>query len=336
MILTSLVLTSQLPLVLNGLDPIDLIQGREVPGEPELSSTLGRHTYRFASQDHLELFKRDPYSYGVQNGGACGKMGATTGKGSPERWAVVEGKIYLFASDGCRTTFLANQASYFRQRRPVPFVTRAEQDEAIRRHKAMLIAHGSKQGAKVEWTIETPYSDSGTAKIWKTKGAYWGLDRFAHWEQWDAGVSYFIAGNGTYVEGDKNANFAVHPGERREFRAQANRNPLFIAVGGGGKPVRPESDGFTMVDGDIVTRVRVDSANRIIGLDFEDIWFGPVSRIEVEYSGYKTIAGFSYPSIRRARRDGGPWGAETKIAEVVVNGKQPSIFEFLKPLPSAD
>lgn len=331
--LTTLALAAQLPLVLNGFDPIDLIQGKETPGKPELSAALGRHTYRFSTQGHLELFKKDPYQYGVQHGGACGKMGATTGKGSPDRWAVVDGKIFLFASDGCRTTFLENKASYFRARRGVPVVTKAELDEASRRHKAMLLAHGGLKNPRVEWTIETPYVEGGLNKIWKTKGAYWGPDQFGLWEQWETGVSYFLAGNGNYMEGDKSSNFIVHPSERREFRAQVDRNALFIAAGGGGKPVKPELDGFTMVDGDIVTRVRLDASNRIIGLDFEDVWLGPVSKIDVEYSGYKTVDSFTYPSTRRARRDGGAWGAETRIAEVVVNGKRPAVFEFLRPLP---
>lgn len=334
--LTSLVLATQLPLVLNGLDPIDLIQGREVPGKPELSTTLGRHTYQFSSQAHLDQFKADPYQYGVQHGGACGKMGATTGKGAPSRWAVVDGKIFLFASDGCRTTFLENKASYFRARRGVPVVTKAEQDEANRRHKAMLAAHGGLKNPKIEWTIETPYAESGVNKIWKTKGALWGAEQFAMWEQWDSGVSYFLARNGTYMEGDQSANFIIHPTERREFRAQVDRNAIFIAAGGGGRPIKPELDGFTMVDGDIVTRVRLDASNRIIGVDFEDVWLGPVSKIDVEYGGYKTVSGFFYPSTRRARRDGGPWGAETKVSEVVVNGKQPSVFEFLKPMLATD
>ncbi|MBM4013781.1 MAG: hypothetical protein FJ293_02315 [Planctomycetes bacterium] len=92
--------------MLRGLDPIELIDGREVEGAPELAVDHGGFRYHFISEDTRELFLADPERYGVQWDGACGRMGPLSGVGHPDRFAVWNERIWLFASDQCRTGFL--------------------------------------------------------------------------------------------------------------------------------------------------------------------------------------------------------------------------------------
>lgn len=94
------------PLVLRGLDPVHLVEGREVAGKVEFAATHGRFRYQFESRETLARFNAEPERFAVANDGACGAM--PEAQGSPDLFAVHSGKIYLFGSPGCRETFLAS------------------------------------------------------------------------------------------------------------------------------------------------------------------------------------------------------------------------------------
>lgn len=91
------------------VDVVSLIQnGRVEVGRVAHSADRFGYRYLFSSKAHLDAFLRDPAKYEVQLGGACGKMAELSGRGSTERYWVYKGKLYIFASDGCRTGFQAN------------------------------------------------------------------------------------------------------------------------------------------------------------------------------------------------------------------------------------
>ncbi len=99
-------------LVLGGLDPVALSEGREEPGVSAASVVSGRYIYRFSSPEHRRTFLADPLRWGVQYGGACAKIRVLGGQGSPTRWHVHEGRLYLFASDICRDRFRADPKAF--------------------------------------------------------------------------------------------------------------------------------------------------------------------------------------------------------------------------------
>ncbi|MSR48367.1 MAG: hypothetical protein EXS13_15120 [Planctomycetes bacterium] len=104
LVLAALATESQL--VLKGFDPIELIDGREVEGHAKLDVEHGAFRYRFVSEDNRDLFLAEPEQWGVQWDGACGRMGPLSGTGSPDRFAVWDSRIWVFASDPCRAGFL--------------------------------------------------------------------------------------------------------------------------------------------------------------------------------------------------------------------------------------
>ncbi len=71
--------------------------GEPVRGEREFQTEWNGATWRFASQDNLELFLADPEVYAPQYGGYCAWAMAEgyTAKGDPELWAIVDGRLYL-------------------------------------------------------------------------------------------------------------------------------------------------------------------------------------------------------------------------------------------------
>src|SRR5262245_32233601 len=98
--------TRQAPLALRGLDPVELVKGNETRGDDAWSIERGKARFVFATEANLRAFEKDPEKYGIQFGGACGRMGPGSGRGNPGRFATHEGKIYAFASDQCRDSFL--------------------------------------------------------------------------------------------------------------------------------------------------------------------------------------------------------------------------------------
>ncbi|MCC7434647.1 MAG: hypothetical protein IT363_08165 [Methanoregulaceae archaeon] len=105
-------------LALRGLDPVELAKGKEVEGVPNWTHTAGVYTYRFSSDANLEEFRAKTAQYEIQFGGACGSMGPLSGRGAPDRFMVHKGRIYLFASDGCRSRFAASPDAFIDKAEP--------------------------------------------------------------------------------------------------------------------------------------------------------------------------------------------------------------------------
>jgi len=106
------------PAVLDGYDPVRLVAGEEVRGRRALSAEHDGYTYLFASEATRASFLADPAAYAIQFDGACAFMardGAPARSGSPGTFTVHDGKLYLFASDGCRAAFLASPEEYLVQ-----------------------------------------------------------------------------------------------------------------------------------------------------------------------------------------------------------------------------
>ena len=93
--------------VLKGFDPIELIDGREAPGNESIAVTRGRYRYLFSTEANKRKFEKSPEEYQIQLGGGCGRMGSLSGTGNPDRYYVFNRQIYIFASEQCRNGFKA-------------------------------------------------------------------------------------------------------------------------------------------------------------------------------------------------------------------------------------
>ena len=96
---------------LDGLDPVMLIAGKEVPGKSALTVRRGGFIYLFSTAETKATFEGDPGKYEIQLGGLCARMGKTAG-GNPSDFLVHDGKIYVFGSDACHTKFAAAPAKF--------------------------------------------------------------------------------------------------------------------------------------------------------------------------------------------------------------------------------
>jgi len=119
---------------LDGYDPVALLtQGKEVAGKDALKVARGQFVYRFATPENKAAFETDPARYEIQLSGACARMGQGA-RGNPSDYAVVDGKIYIFASDECHKKFVAAPAKYLE--RPAPPMSSAAAD--VRRGRAVI------------------------------------------------------------------------------------------------------------------------------------------------------------------------------------------------------
>jgi outer membrane protein assembly factor BamB len=96
---------------LEGLDPVLLVQGKEVPGKSEFSEKHGRFLYEFSSAETRETFRKDPERWGIQLGGACARMGDPV-RGNPDSYHVHDGRIYIFGSTECYQMFKENPSKF--------------------------------------------------------------------------------------------------------------------------------------------------------------------------------------------------------------------------------
>jgi hypothetical protein len=86
-------------LALKGYDPVAYFtDNRPMLGDPQFQYEWDGSLYRFASANHLALFKADPDRYLPQYKDWCAASVATGVKvyGNPEWWLVIDGKLYLF------------------------------------------------------------------------------------------------------------------------------------------------------------------------------------------------------------------------------------------------
>lgn len=320
-------LTQGPALVLKGLDPVLLLQGKEVPGLADFSENHLRYTYRFSSKENQQAFRKDPLKFAVQNGGACGKMGELTGRGSPDRWYVAQGKIFIFASESCRDTFKSNESAYFLTPSPAPRSSEAERaaaSQALAKFRSQNGADAPREN--VQWTVETKYQDGGKSKIWRSHAGFFSGKAFAQWEQWDAGLSFFSATGSASAEGKVGDVAEMHPGERRELLAQIIRHPLSILLSRSADPVKLEGNKIVMRSGNVVFRVVPDGVNRIGKVEFRDRFAGPIADVSLEFEDYRLVEGVTVPFAYRARVNGGKPGPAKVLATVQLEAPRPDFL----------
>lgn len=95
---------------LEGLDPVMLLQGKEIKGQEEFSVTRGQFKYVFANKENKATFEKDPARYEVQFDGYCAV--APSAKGNPDLYTVYKGRIYIFATSDCVEEFKANPDTF--------------------------------------------------------------------------------------------------------------------------------------------------------------------------------------------------------------------------------
>ncbi|MBX3119452.1 MAG: hypothetical protein KF784_10325 [Fimbriimonadaceae bacterium] len=298
---------------LNGNDPVELCKGHSVAGKADLTYKHGLYTYTFSNQKNLDLFKADPERWGVQIGGACGSMGPLSGRGDGTRFTVYDGRIWLFASLGCKASFERDPANHV-DKPDVDLKPTAEEAKAA---KAILDkaveAHGGWQaisGIKsFVWETSSPYktSDGKDAAHIRT----YGMKHPGHFYSgsvWEGGGAWNW---GTTSEGrahDGRDTFNLGGQELGYLQRDLIKQPIMLLRSSRdttfrAKPVSISSTGYNgtgdavqvQMLGKTVTMILDPKTHRIIATISRDRASGPYTAVTRAWSNYQKISGVEVP-----------------------------------------
>lgn len=95
-------------LAVHGYDVVAYFtDGAPTAGRSKYSTVYEDATYRFASEEHLDTFEKNPEKYAPQYGGYCA-FGVSVGAkfdGDPQLWKIADGKLYLNLNEDIQKTW---------------------------------------------------------------------------------------------------------------------------------------------------------------------------------------------------------------------------------------
>lgn len=124
----------QIVIPLEGLDPVELSQGKEIPGDMKIFTDRGEFRYVFVNEENKAKFEKDPQHYEIQFGATCARMGASF-PGNADIYTSYNGRIYVFLSGDCLKEFSASPESYID---PTHAALSSVSPEAIKRGQALI------------------------------------------------------------------------------------------------------------------------------------------------------------------------------------------------------
>jgi len=214
------------------LDPVALIGGREVPGKPEFVERHEGAEYHFESAESRAVFVADKGKYAAVDGGACGSMGPLSGVGDARRATVYQGKLYFFASDGCKATFLRDPGKCIEVAAAKPTGDAAATERAAELLDKLTAWCGGAEALKQLQTLEmttTNVTKSGD-KEWKnvrtTRIAF--PDRFAERDAWNDSWWEFVSAGGVGGSKSHKESIALAESRRAAFVRWMLRHPIVL------------------------------------------------------------------------------------------------------------
>ncbi|MBK9384473.1 MAG: hypothetical protein IPN34_06595 [Planctomycetes bacterium] len=327
------------------VDVVDLIdRGETNAGLPSLQVKHFLFTYRFASPDNRAKFLASQARYEVQLGGACARMGPLSGRGSSKIYALHDGRLYLFASEACRSGFLKAPEKMLERPDERPKGDDAARAEGMKWIARAAEAHGGTERLSrlktLRWLVQKPEglrsNDPDESKL---------VVRFpydlAHGQRWGKSSYGELVLNqeGWFRTGEQSEPMADVQRRASWRRAQAlpifvlrqSSRPGFVAVAGGEIELRGRKlrEVHTFIDGCAVT----------LGIDEKSarVWLartrgrGPtqtVGVLEVRYDDFRGVGGLVLPWHEEALFDGQPFAAASaRYTAIEVDPElPPSVF----------
>lgn len=305
---------------LKGLDPVALAQGREVAGDPARTADHGDITYAFESDESKQRFLAEPDRFAIQFGGACARMGPLSGKCSQDRFAVHDGRIYVFASDACRAGFLKDPARHLD--REDPPLTDAGLDRAAGRvllERVLAALGGAPRVDAVKtfrWTKRAKQESGGKTYSTHETVMYRFPDDLRRESAWDEWAHFDVETPSDGFKGPKSIE-AHHSDARRELRRQLGRDVLYLVrhrdregfdVAAAGTQRVGETPCDVLVvryGGTRTTLFAEQGTHRILRAQWNGRFDGGArSDVAVDYSDFRSHGGLVLPHARRVTVDG--------------------------------
>lgn len=327
------------------IDAVGLVRdGKEAQGDPAYSIIRTGYTYHFVSAESKTEFERDPAKYEIQLGGACARMGPLSPEGRCDIHAVVEGRLYIFASPQCRETFIKDPAKLLETDDPPVTGDDAAKKRGRELFDRAIAAHG---GAAKIAAIKTYVQRIDAKRMQEGKELV--NNRVYLIDFPDKARDEYYWGDSVWLRAINGATgqFATQKGfdkpmaDTQVRAAQRELNHNFLAVLKAG--VRPDFAAVALPPGklgaDVVDRIAVsfNGTTLTLGLDpktgrVRSLAFrgrggdrGFLGTIERTYVEYDTIGGVPVPKSWQTTYDGTTQGdGPTVLTKVALNEDLPA------------
>lgn len=330
-------------LALRGLDPVALCKGEELAGDEVRSIDLRRYRYRFASEDNRKTFAADPERWCIQLGGGCGRMGPLSGVGDPARFAVHDGRVYIFASDGCRSGFLKDPARYLEIADPVVEGSDAERAAADELLERAVAAIGGAERLRALRSVamrderEVEHAGrkvkTGSSLLLATPG---GIRSESWWDTYHVAQVSVVRAGFTAERRNADAERTVWDFDDSQALLHAKtalREPIallavrgrggFVAVARGERAVgdRRAHDVAVSFFGATTTLWIDVEDGRVLGASYHGrLGSSGNADVELRFEDFRAVDGFVLPFVRKARIGDQDAGTRTWTS-IVVNGE---------------
>jgi YHS domain-containing protein len=336
---------------LDGLDPVLLVQGKEVAGKADLTVVRGRFQYLFSSADTKSTFEREPAKYEIQLGGMCARMGKTAG-GNPADYLVHDGKIYIFGSDECHRKFQAAPAKYLATAAPAM----PSSPDAAKKGSALVDRAAKALGGADRIDGLTTYSETvsqvqkrpqGEAQI--TTKTMWRfpdgtrVERTMVMGERKMTSAQLLTPAGAWYLSQGRAYPAPEAG-RPSVEMDLGRNPVALIHARHAAKFKAAALGSATVAGMTVDQVRVQcgAIDVVLGLDpasarLQTITFtdrnneGEVGTYTLVYSDYRPVEGLTLPFAVRGLFNGEAEPSQTYTIESIAVNPQLDASLFATP-----
>ncbi len=314
---------------LEGLDPVMLVQGKEVQGDMKYKVTRGRFQYLFANAENKATFEKEPSRYEIQLDGSCARMGAPT-TGNPDLYFVHNGRIYIFGSEECQTLFKAAPEKYLEMpaapkspptaemmKRGQELIAKAVETLGSRLDQLVSFQKTDLRGNQVRNILTFAFPDSLRQETVR--------QNFTLVSVITPSDSFVVVNNGVRPMPEA-GRAAIYKELYHELIVllRARTRSDFKAWAIGNSDVAVELPGFT-------TTLGIDRATgRVVSQTYKGRGPGGVlGEITINYSDYRSIEGLSSPFKTTATFDGQPFPPlSTTIEAIKINGQiDPSNFK---------
>lgn len=305
------------------VDPVELVEGRDTAGEQTIFVDQGHYRYVFVNEANKARFLSAPEKYEIQMGGACARMGPLSGRGRPDLYTAHNEHIYIFASEGCKATFLKNADRMIEADDPKPTFDAESEARAIALLDKALKAHGADRIDAVTNTVafseSEQKSNAGTAKLTSTTTVAFGKAIHKR-DTWDDSVWGWVA---THADSFTYSASGAEPLAMTQVRAlgrlaavnpiailRARNRPDFVTghVGAGMMGETPVERVAIWFNGFGATLSIDPASGRILAIASKDR--GPsmmIGDVERRYADFEDSAGVVLPQRVDTMFDGKLW-----------------------------
>lgn len=337
--------------VLEGLDPVMLVQGKEVQGNFKITATRGRFQYLFANAENRTTFEKDPQRYEIQLDGACARMGPGV-EADPDLYTVYKGHIYAFGSDNCLKMFKAAPESFIEAQPTITGVSATP--EALRQGLALIEKAVAALGGEKKLDSLKSYREQGKfvttspAGQDKTNLTIVFPDRIRRETVRPFGTLVSVAApNESFASFDGRAN-PMRIGARRELEKQElqrtvlgilrmRKSANFRAIASGqAKSGETNLEQVAVVFDDLNLTLGIDATTgRILTLSFHGRGAnGAFGEIVETFGDFRTVDGLSLPFKTDTTWNGQPTRSLVLDGISVNSDIDPSLFQKPKQNPA--